>query len=93
MATHIKISISSEDKSKWETRTPLMPEDLQQLMAHGLSIVVQDSSRRAFSNEEYQKADNPIINGFTTGKIILGNLKTMLFYGTPDLPYHLYVLK
>ena len=72
METHIEIGIRAEDKSKWETRTPLVPEDIQHLTARGLSIVVQNSSSRAFSDAEYERADIPVLKELKNSKIILG---------------------
>jgi hypothetical protein len=79
METHVEIGIRAEDKSKWGTLHPACVR--RHSTADGSRIVncVQASSSRTFSDEEYTKADIPMINGFTTGKIILGNLKTMLF--------------
>ncbi|MHA1332286.1 MAG: hypothetical protein ACTSR2_14560, partial [Candidatus Hodarchaeales archaeon] len=50
------IGIRLEDKNKWETRTPLVPEDIKTLIEkHSLDFIVQSSPIRAFSDEEYRK--------------------------------------
>jgi len=48
------IGIRREDKNQWERRTPLVPEDIAKLnKEYGLHFVVQPSSIRAFSAEEF----------------------------------------
>ena len=52
MAT--KIGIRREDKSVWERRVPIVPEDARELMEeHDVEIVVQPSPIRIFRDEEY----------------------------------------
>ena len=46
----MKIGIRTEDKSEWERRTPLTPEDMAALQAEGLPVVVQASPQRAFTD-------------------------------------------
>lgn len=48
------IGIRREDKSIWERRVPLVPEDVRELIAeHGIQVVVQPSEIRVFKDEEY----------------------------------------
>ncbi len=48
------IGIRREDKSVWERRVPLVPEDAAALQqAHGIQVIVQPSQIRAFSDEEF----------------------------------------
>jgi saccharopine dehydrogenase (NAD+, L-lysine-forming) len=47
------IGIRREDKSEWERRVPVTPEDAAELQKHGIQVVVQPSGTRAFSGEEY----------------------------------------
>ncbi len=50
----VVIGIRREDKSIWERRVPLVPEDVQELIAeHGLQVIVQPSKIRVFKDEEY----------------------------------------
>ncbi len=49
-----RIGIRREDKSIWERRTPIIPDDARELMEkHGLEVVVQPSEIRVFKDEEY----------------------------------------
>lgn len=50
------IGIRLEDKNAWERRAPLTPGAVGELVATGVNVHVQRFSRRAFSDEEYEKA-------------------------------------
>ncbi|MCP5115198.1 MAG: hypothetical protein GY953_30570, partial [bacterium] len=51
------IGIRAEDKSRWETRAPLTPDDLWHLKQHhGVSCQVERSAHRAFGEEQYRAA-------------------------------------
>ena len=51
------IGIRLEDKNQWERRTAIVPDDVVSLVAEeGLTIAVQKSPIRAFSEDEYEKA-------------------------------------
>ena len=48
------VGIRREDKSIWERRVPLVPEDVRRLIAeHGIQVIVQPSDIRVFKDEEY----------------------------------------
>lgn len=68
----MKIGIRTEDKSEWERRTPLTPEDVAALRADGLSVVVQASSQRAFKDEEYTRAGIPLQTDLSDCDVIIG---------------------
>ena len=49
-----RIGIRSEDKNRWEARTPLVPDDVRNLIRdHGTELTVQRSDIRAFAEEDY----------------------------------------
>lgn len=51
-----RIGIRRENKSIWERRAPIIPEDARQLIEeHGLEVSVQPSEIRVFREEEYAK--------------------------------------
>lgn len=51
------IAIRREDKSKWERRVPLVPDDVRWLREmHGIRTIVQSSPIRAFHDDEYRRA-------------------------------------
>jgi alpha-aminoadipic semialdehyde synthase len=74
--TGLTIGILRETYDKWERRAPLCPHHVQELIyKHGLdrlSFLVQPSSNRAFTNEEYFKAGATIVEDLSTADVILG---------------------
>ena len=67
------IGIRSEDKSRWEGRAPLVPDDIRALVAEeGLEFAVQSSPNRAFRNEEYQAAGARVVQTLDDCPIIMG---------------------
>jgi alpha-aminoadipic semialdehyde synthase len=49
-----RIGIRREDKNKWEKRVPLIPSHVRELIEeNSLEVVLQPSSLRVFSDEEY----------------------------------------
>ncbi|MFQ5805498.1 MAG: bifunctional lysine ketoglutarate reductase /saccharopine dehydrogenase family protein [Phycisphaerae bacterium] len=69
----LMIGIRREDKSKWEARTPLTPEDIRQLIKnHGLRFQVQASPIRAFSDDAYRATGAAVVGNLRDCPIILG---------------------
>ena len=69
----MKIGIRREDKSKWEARIPLVPEDMAALRRdHGVEFRVQPSNQRAFSEEELTRAGAEVDEDLSPCPIILG---------------------
>jgi alpha-aminoadipic semialdehyde synthase len=86
-----KIGIRLEDKNKWETRTPIIPNHVKNLIEkESLDFIVQTSPIRSFSDLEYEKAGARIANDLSDAKIIfaikeipiplLESNKTYLFF-------------
>jgi alpha-aminoadipic semialdehyde synthase len=51
------VGIRREDKSVWERRVPITPEDAHDLQAnHGLDVIVQTSNIRVFPDSEYSRS-------------------------------------
>jgi len=51
------IGIRREDKSPWERRVPIIPQDARELQeGHGLRLIVQSSGIRVFRDGEYEAA-------------------------------------
>jgi alanine dehydrogenase len=58
------IGIRREDKSPWETRVPLVPEDIRRLVDdHDIAIEIEGSAQRACSGDAYRHAGVRVING------------------------------
>jgi alanine dehydrogenase len=67
------IGIRHEDKSRWETRVPLVPDDVRRLIReYGLQFQVQTSPTRAFNEDEYRDAGAAIVEDLRESEIILG---------------------
>ena len=68
-----KIGIRHEDKTKWERRIPLVPDQIRGLIeTHGIPIVVEASEQRAFSNEEMAACGAEVTDCLADCPIILG---------------------
>jgi alpha-aminoadipic semialdehyde synthase len=66
------LGIRREDKSRWEARAPLPPQDVRQLTAAGLQFQVQSAPLRRFSDHEYRTAGAEIVADLRACPIILG---------------------
>ena len=83
------IGIRREDKNVWERRSPLIPEQVGQLIGEqGLSFVVQRSEIRTFSDAEYREVGAEVGDDLSGCPVVLG-IKEI-----PDpafLPRHTYI--
>lgn len=67
------IGIRHEDKSPWEARTPIVPQNVQELtQKHGVKIAVQISPTRAFKEDAFAAAGATIIHELADCPIVLG---------------------
>ena len=67
------IGIRREDKSKWEARVPLVPDDLRKLIRErGLRFCVQTSAIRAFTEDQYRAAGAELNDDLSHCPIIMG---------------------
>jgi alanine dehydrogenase len=68
-----RIGIRREDKSVWERRVPITPQDARHLQEqHGLDVVVQPSEIRVFSDEEYRAAGVAVREDLSGCDVIFG---------------------
>ena len=67
-----RIGIREEDMYAWERRVPIVPSDAAALRDEGIDLVVQRSSKRAFSEEEYRRAGVPVVENLRGCDRILG---------------------
>lgn len=88
---HNIIGIRHEDKYLLERRAPLTPRHVARLVSeHHLQIIVQDSEKRIFSDDEYRKAGANVVSDLKAANIIVGikempddffeRFKTYLFF-------------
>jgi saccharopine dehydrogenase (NAD+, L-lysine-forming) len=66
------IGIRREDKSEWERRVPIIPQDAAHLQEQGIRIIVQTSDIRAFDDEEFARAGIPVQEDLSPCPVILG---------------------
>ncbi|CAH1245440.1 AASS [Branchiostoma lanceolatum] len=66
------LGIRREDYNTWEGRAPLCPAHVQQLVAKGVTVLVQPASKRAYSGKEYQAAGAHIREDLSEASVILG---------------------
>ncbi len=68
----MKIGVRAEDKSQWERRVPLVPEDMKALQAAGIRTVVQTGHHRAFADEEFAQAGVEVQKELNDCSVIIG---------------------
>ena len=67
------IGIRKEDKSKWEARVPLTPDDVRRLHEDsGVAFQVQSSPVRAIPNERFTAAGAAITERLDACPIVIG---------------------
>lgn len=67
------IGIRREDKSPWERRVPLTPEQVRHLReSEGLHFIVQPSHTRVFKDEEYRVAGAHVNDDLSPCQVIFG---------------------
>jgi alanine dehydrogenase len=65
--------IRAEDKNRWERRTPLVPEDLKDIIHQtGASAFAEKSGKRVFGEDQYGAAGAGSCVGMADGDVILG---------------------
>ncbi len=66
------IGIRREDISRWERRTPLVPSHATELVeTHPLDILVQSSSIRVFTDDDYRIAGLPVVDDLSACSVVL----------------------
>ena len=68
----MRIGIRREDKSPWETRSPLVPHHVADLVAQRIPITVQRSKQRVFTDEELGAAGATITDDLSECDVVLG---------------------
>jgi alpha-aminoadipic semialdehyde synthase len=67
------IGVRREDKSPWERRTPITPAIAAELRRqHGIQVVVQPSSQRAFTAAEFETAGALMQEDLAVCPVVLG---------------------
>ncbi len=66
------IGIRREDKSKWEARVPLTPEEVRRLGEAGVRFQVERSPIRVFADQAYAEAGAELVDALDSCPIIMG---------------------
>ncbi len=84
------IGIRREDKSIWERRVPLVPEDVARLVGEGVHIVVQPSTTRIFADHDFRTAGAILSEDLAACDVILGIKEIPLPLIQPSKTYMLF---
>ncbi|KAL8008256.1 putative saccharopine dehydrogenase, NADP binding domain, LOR/SDH bifunctional enzyme [Plasmopara halstedii] len=66
------IGIVREAYNKWERRAPLTPAHVMELVTRGVQVLVQPSTARVFSDDQYAHAGATISEDLTQANVIVG---------------------
>jgi alpha-aminoadipic semialdehyde synthase len=100
-----RIGIRNEDKYKFERRTPIIPDQVRELTESGISVMVEHSEKRIFSDQEYKGAGAKIADNLSGADLIFGvkempddyfeNEKAYVFFShvIKGQPYNMPMLK
>ena len=66
------VGVRREDKSIWERRTPLVPEDVRTLTAAGVEIHVERSDQRCFPDDAFAAAGAVLVDELREAQTVLG---------------------
>jgi alpha-aminoadipic semialdehyde synthase len=82
------IGIRREDKSKWERRVPLIPQDVKELTeVQGIDITLQSSSIRIFGDDEYLQVGAEIQEDLSACPVVFAVKETPVEFFQPGKTY------
>jgi len=83
-----RIGVRREDKSRWERRVPVTPEDARELkQKHGIEVYVQPSPIRVFSEEEFVQAGAVVQEDLSTCPAVFAVKEMPLDFFEPGKTY------
>ncbi|HNS52426.1 MAG TPA: bifunctional lysine ketoglutarate reductase /saccharopine dehydrogenase family protein [Anaerolineae bacterium] len=69
----IHVGVRREDKSVWERRVPVTPDDAELLwLEHGVQVIVQPSATRVFTSQEFESAGAIVHEDLSSCRVVLG---------------------
>ncbi|MFC2038060.1 bifunctional lysine ketoglutarate reductase /saccharopine dehydrogenase family protein [Chloroflexota bacterium] len=82
------VGVRREDKSKWERRVPVTPQDAAALQReHGIRVMVQPSEIRAFTDAEFAGAAVSVQEDLSPCPVVLGIKEMPKDFFEPDKAY------
>jgi saccharopine dehydrogenase (NAD+, L-lysine forming) len=83
-----RVGIRREDKDSWERRVPLVPHDVERLVRNEhMTIVVQPSDRRIFSEEAFADAGALVDEDLSSCEIVLAVKEIPAAFFRPHTTY------
>ncbi|XP_003384172.1 PREDICTED: alpha-aminoadipic semialdehyde synthase, mitochondrial-like [Amphimedon queenslandica] len=81
------VALRREESSVWERRAPLNPGHVQSLVKKGVTVLVQPSTRRAYSMPEYERAGAILTDHIEDAQLIIGVKQCPIDRLIPDKTY------
>lgn len=66
------VGIVRESYTKWERRSPLCPHHVKALIQEGIQVIVQPSTTRIFTDEEYRRVGATVSDDLQQASLIVG---------------------
>lgn len=66
------MAIRREDINVWERRAPISPAHVKEIVDKGIKVLVQPSTRRAYTMSEYEAAGAIITEDLSAASVIIG---------------------
>jgi len=84
----VRIGVRREDKSRWERRVPVTPEDATRLKdEHGIEVWVQPSPIRVFREEEFTQAGAVVQEDISSCPVVFAVKEIPIDFFVPDSTY------
>ncbi len=81
------LALRREDINVWERRAPIAPQHIKELQEKGITTLVQPSTRRAYTMQEYENAGAIITEDLSPASLILGVKQVPIDILLPDKTY------
>lgn len=82
------VGVRREDKSKWERRVPITPQDASDLSGqHGIQVVIQPSPIRAFTGAEFTQMGASVQDDLSACPVVFGIKEMPLEFFEPGKAY------
>lgn len=81
------MAIRREDINVWERRAPISPAHVKDLVDNGIKVLVQPSTRRAYTMAEYEGAGAVITEDLSPASLIVGVKAVPINHLLPDKTY------
>ncbi len=81
------VGLRREDKSEWERRVPVTPQDAADLQEQGIRVIAQTSGIRAYTDKEFNAAGIAVQEDLASCPVILGIKEMPEPFFEPDKTY------